>query len=160
MKGCLNRSDDLIETRAWTTTDPRRVPPRRSRTGSRTNGAYVRDFPAARANRAVPVDSHCDRLMTETTGRDAMSNAQPSRPGPVPHPSSCQERMLSPWWGPRRSRGRSHPDVLRAIQQGASYGYQIHRLLRDTGLPVRLNHLYLILRRMEKDGLVPPRSPG
>ncbi|HKW42784.1 MAG TPA: PadR family transcriptional regulator [Thermoplasmata archaeon] len=44
--------------------------------------------------------------------------------------------------------------MLRAIQQGASYGYQIHRLLRDTGLTVRLNHLYPILRRMEKEGLV------
>ena len=45
-------------------------------------------------------------------------------------------------------------DVLRAIQQGATYGYQIHRVLKDTGLLVRLNHLYPILRRMEKDGLV------
>src|SRR3989304_554939 len=45
-------------------------------------------------------------------------------------------------------------DVLRAIQQGATYGYQIHRVLKDTGLAVRLNHLYPILRRMETDGLV------
>ncbi len=46
------------------------------------------------------------------------------------------------------------PEVLRAIQQGAAYGYQIHRVLQDTGFAVRLNHLYPILRRMENDGLL------
>lgn len=52
-------------------------------------------------------------------------------------------------------------DILRAIQQGASYGYQIHRVLGDAGLAVRLNHLYPILRRMEKDGFVTSSSvPG
>lgn len=45
-------------------------------------------------------------------------------------------------------------DILRAMQQGAPYGYQIHRVLSDTGIEVRLNHLYPILRRMEREGLV------
>lgn len=50
---------------------------------------------------------------------------------------------------------------MRAIQQGATYGYQIHRVLKDTGLAVRLNHLYPILRRIEKDGFVTSsRVPG
>ena len=44
--------------------------------------------------------------------------------------------------------------ILRTIQQGATYGYQIHRALGDQGLETRLNHLYPVLRRMEEDGLV------
>jgi DNA-binding PadR family transcriptional regulator len=44
--------------------------------------------------------------------------------------------------------------VLSAIQQGATYGYAIHRALGDAGLGIRLNHLYPVLRKMEADGLI------
>src|SRR3972149_1289993 len=44
--------------------------------------------------------------------------------------------------------------ILGAIQQGATYGYAIHRALGDAGLGVRLNHLYPVLRRMEDEGLI------
>ncbi len=51
--------------------------------------------------------------------------------------------------------------ILRTIQQGATYGYQIHRALGDAGLEIRLNHLYPALQRMEKDGLVTSsETPG
>jgi len=51
-------------------------------------------------------------------------------------------------------RGDLAATILRMIQQGASYGYQIHRALQDAGIEIRLNHLYPVLRRMEKEGLV------
>lgn len=44
--------------------------------------------------------------------------------------------------------------ILGAIQGGATYGYSIHRSMGDTGLEIRLNHLYPILRRMEGEGLI------
>jgi len=44
--------------------------------------------------------------------------------------------------------------ILRSIQQGATYGYQIHRALADAGQEIRLNHLYPVLKRMEEEGLV------
>lgn len=51
--------------------------------------------------------------------------------------------------------------ILRTIQQGATYGYQIHRALGDQGLEIRLNHLYPVLRRMEREGLVrSSETPG
>ena len=58
-------------------------------------------------------------------------------------------------------RGDVQAAVLRAIQQGATYGYHIHRSLSDAGVDLRLNHLYPILKRMEDDGLVnSSSSPG
>ena len=51
--------------------------------------------------------------------------------------------------------------ILRSIQQGATYGYQTHRALADTGVDLRLNHLYPVLKRMETDGLVVAKeTPG
>src|SRR3989304_7338616 len=44
--------------------------------------------------------------------------------------------------------------ILGAIQQGATYGYAIHRALGDAGLGVRLNLLYPVRRRMEDEGLI------
>ena len=44
--------------------------------------------------------------------------------------------------------------ILSAIQQGATYGYAIHRALGDEGLGIRLNHLYPVLKRMEEGGLI------
>ncbi len=44
--------------------------------------------------------------------------------------------------------------ILRSIQQGATYGYQIHRALADAGQDIRLNHLYPVLKRMETEGLI------
>lgn len=51
--------------------------------------------------------------------------------------------------------------ILRSIQQGATYGYQIHRALSDAGQDIRLNHLYPVLKRMEDGGLVVAKeTPG
>jgi len=51
--------------------------------------------------------------------------------------------------------------VLGAIQQGATYGYRIHRALGDQGFDIRLNHLYPVLKRMESEGLIASSSaPG
>lgn len=59
------------------------------------------------------------------------------------------------------ARGDVQAAVLRAIQQGATYGYHIHRSLGDAGVDVRLNHLYPVLKRMEDDGFVASsESPG
>lgn len=59
------------------------------------------------------------------------------------------------------ARGTVEVGILRAIQQGVGYGYQIHRALKDAGISVRLNHLYPILRRMEREGyLTSTRVPG
>ncbi len=51
--------------------------------------------------------------------------------------------------------------ILGAIQQGATYGYKIHRTLGDAGLGIRLNHLYPILKHMEAEGfIVSSEVPG
>jgi DNA-binding PadR family transcriptional regulator len=44
--------------------------------------------------------------------------------------------------------------ILSAVQQGATYGYAIHRALGDAGLGIRLNHLYPVLKGMEAEGLI------
>ena len=51
-------------------------------------------------------------------------------------------------------QGEMTAAILGAIQQGATYGYAIHRALGDAGLGVRLNHLYPVLRRLEDEGLI------
>src|SRR3990172_6402844 len=59
------------------------------------------------------------------------------------------------------AHGPFEASVLAAIQQGATYGYRIHRALGDQGFDIRLNHLYPVLKRMESEGLIASSSaPG
>ncbi len=63
-------------------------------------------------------------------------------------------RMLCPGAGCSLARSEVIAAILGAMRQGATYGYAIHRALRDAGFPIRLNHLYPVLKRLEQDGLV------
>src|SRR3990172_6366170 len=59
------------------------------------------------------------------------------------------------------AHGPFEASVLAAIQQGATYGYRIHRALGDQGFDIRLNHLYPVLKRLEAEGLVASsEAPG
>lgn len=59
------------------------------------------------------------------------------------------------------AHGPLEASVLAAIQQGATYGYRIHRALGDQGFDIRLNHLYPVLKRLEAEGLVASsEAPG